>query len=767
MVPVNPAPVGLHPPAQLEQEQVQVSNFFNKYDIGAYIKKNAEGRLNDFDLADVLRNTWKPSSTYTFEAKKFGVKSRKFNLSWLERWKWLAYSDNEKGAFCKYCVLFYNQEEAGKGMNSRTRPISLVTQPFDKWKDAVELFNVHQNNRYHTFSALKAIEFLKIFDQKQNDVFVQLHKRNESEIKRNREILKVVIKTVELCGRQGLALRGGHDSGNLELDTPVHNDGNFRSLLRYRIQNGDNLFLNHIQNCGKNATYISADIQNEIVSLIAKHIQQQICSRIKKASYYTILADETTDISRIEQFSLCIRYLHEDCKNISLREDFLQFVPVHSTKGVDLTNTIISTLTALGLDLKHLRGKGYDGAANMRAVFRGVQALLLKEYPKALYTHCFAHCLNLCINDASKVQQIRNALGTIQEVSACFRMSTKRSNILRLKLESKSFSTLKKFCETRWVERHESISIFVDGFFEIVSALEELMSEEHDKAANPLHKALCSFPFLVTICIMEKVLGITYFISKFLQTEIMDIVTAMNAVESTIEKLQSIRNEETFAVTFNQACELANQVGVIPTLPRTVGTQRYRNNYEVHNGDCTSYYRQSIFYPYLDDLLSSFNERFKSNSNILKSLTFLLPSKVSNSTFNDVRPAIDFYKEDLSEDIYPAILEAEFDFWKQKWLNEKDTPNNPLEALRQCPEEFFPNIRVLLKILSILPVTTASAERSFSTLKRIKTYLRNSTSETRLNGLALMNIHRDINIDVNIITDMFASKKERRLDFKL
>ncbi|KAJ8915677.1 hypothetical protein NQ315_000610 [Exocentrus adspersus] len=248
----------------------------------------------------------------------------------------------------------------------------------------------------------------------------------------------------------------------------------------------------------------------------------------------------------------------------------------------------------------------------------------------------------------------------------------------------------------------------------------------------------------------------------------MDIVTAMNAVESTIEKLQSIRNEETFAVIFNQACELANQVGVIPTLPRTVGTQRYRNNYEVHNGDCTSYYRQSIFYPYLDDLLSSFNERFKSNSNILKSLTFLLPSKVSNSTFNDVRPAIDFYKEDLSEDIYPAILEAEFDFdWKQKWLNEKDTPNNPLEALRQCPEEFFPNIRVLLKILSILPVTTASAERSFCTLKRINTYLRNSTSETRLNGLALMNIHRDINIDVNIITDMFASKKERRLDFKL
>jgi len=50
----------------------------------------------------------------------------------------------------------------------------------------------------------------------------------------------------------------------------------------------------------------------------------------------------------------------------------------------------------------------------------------------------------------------------------------------------------------------------------------------------------------------------------------------------------------------------------------------------------------------------------------------------------------------------------------------------------------------LLKILAILPVSTASVERSFSTLKEIKTYLRDSTSETRLNGLTLMNIPREI-----------------------
>jgi hypothetical protein len=94
-------------------------------------------------------------------------------------------------------------------------------------------------------------------------------------------------------------------------------------------------------------------------------------------------------------------------------------------------------------------------------------------------------------------------------------------------------------------------------------------------------------------------------------------------------------------------------------------------------------------------------------------------------------------------------------------------PTNSLDTLLNCPEDIFPNIYTLLKMFSILSVTTASAERNFSTLKRIKTYLRNANSEDRLNGLALINIHRDIDLDIESILDVFANRKERRLNFKL
>ncbi|KAF0738688.1 Integrase catalytic domain-containing protein [Aphis craccivora] len=64
-------------------------------------------------------------------------------------------------------------------------------------------------------------------------------------------------------------------------------------------------------------------------------------------------------------------------------------------------------------------------------------------------------------------------------------------------------------------------------------------------------------------------------------------------------------------------------------------------------------------------------------------------------------------------------------------------------------------------ILKIYSITTASSERSFSTLKRLKTYIRNTTCENRLNGLAMMNIHSDIMIYPDDVLNKLATKIRR------
>lgn len=127
----------------------------------------------------------------------------------------------------------------------------------------------------------------------------------------------------------------------------------------------------------RHTSVISPEIQNEVINACSSMIIEQLVSKINSEKCFTVLADETTDISGIEQFSLCVRYL--DIFKKEMREDFLKFVPVHDVTGKGLATTLMNSLK-LGLELKYLRGQGYDGAAAMSGHFNGVQAHVTKNY---------------------------------------------------------------------------------------------------------------------------------------------------------------------------------------------------------------------------------------------------------------------------------------------------------------------------------------------------------------------------------------------------
>lgn len=105
-------------------------------------------------------------------------------------------------------------------------------------------------------------------------------------------------------------------------------------------------------------------------------------------------------------------------------------------------------------------------------------------------------------------------------------------------------------------------------------------------------------------------------------------------------------------------------------------------------------------------------------------------------------------------------VEAEFNRWCSKWHSKNDNgeeiPATAAKALCQCPKEFYPNLHALLRLICTLPITTAECERSISRLRMLKTYLRSTIGEDRLNGLALMRMHRDIIVDVSAVVDAFA-----------
>lgn len=378
--------------------------------------------------------------------------------------------------------------------------------------------------------------------------------------------------------------------------------------------------------------------------------------------------------------------------------------------------------------------------------------------------------MNLVLNDASKLQPVRNCIGVIREISTFIRASVRRSNILKTKLCKQGLtpSRLMNYCDTRWVERHEAIVNFKNDILPIIETMEQIMLDNKDDetAARSFHKKLCDFEFLITLVTVSKMLAITHKISVSLQKPDIDLSSAIGHIELVKSVISDIRSnvEIEFKHLYLSAQAISSKLNVEPSIPRIVGIQRHRHNYSTNSPDV--YYRISLFIPYLDELNSSLVNRFSKHKKTLVSLQNIIPINAIKSKYENIVDAVHFYLADFENG--EAMIQSEWTVWVKKWKMVDTTiekiPKNALTALKVCQFDLFPNIYILLKILCTIPITTASVERSFSTLGRLKTYIRNQCGNVRLTGLALMTIHRNIPLQIDDIVNSFI-KKNRKMIF--
>ena len=89
-------------------------------------------------------------------------------------------------------------------------------------------------------------------------------------------------------------------------------------------------------------------------------------------------------------------------------------------------------------------------------------------------------------------------------------------------------------------------------------------------------------------------------------------------------------------------------------------------------------------------------------------------------------------------------------------------PKRISDTLLTSDKKFYPNINTILNILAVVPATTCTCERSISAL-RLKTWLRLTMTNERLTGLALTNVHKHMNFNVDAIIDNFVRAYPRRM----
>ena len=170
-------------------------------------------------------------------------------------------------------------------------------------------------------------------------------------------------------------------------------------------------------------------------------------------------------------------------------------------------------------------------------------------------------------------------------------------------------------------------------------------------------------------------------------------------------------------------------------------------------------------------MLADLNSRFNSDTFDAFHLPLVLPICISESDATEedavesIQKLINLFHRllNVSQSNGIILLQNEYILWKKKWSRQLIIPSTAIEALEKCDKDVYPVIYKLLQILATLPISNATAERTFSTLRRLKSWLRSTQGQDRLTGLALLSVHRDVQIKVEDIITRFSNGGNRRV----
>jgi hypothetical protein len=317
---------------------------------------------------------------------------------------------------------------------------------------------------------------------------------------------------------------------------------------------------------------------------------------------------------------------------------------------------------------------------------------------------------------------------------------------------------LLKLVETRWVEKQSAVLVFRQLFTAITIALEHIINEDDEESASlarGYRKSLLDIEFCIPLIIVSRIFALTKPCSELLQTPACDLVKCYECIEETAMLITEMtHDDDQINKIYDELMAFVNEHDILCELPRG-----YKKS--------TKEFFADTYHTFLENTLNELSSRFSEHQRIVIRISRLIPLHVISTKFDELKEVIEFYFNDLPSNNL-IVIEAEFDRWRSFWCSrsEHERPSTIEQTLISIHDKrlFYPNIWRLLELFAILPVSVASAERSFSVLKLIKTYLRNSMGDERLSSLALINIHKSMindDEDATEIVNQFARQKRR------
>lgn len=635
---------------------------------------------------------------------------RSFNSDWYSKVSWLCGCEDKNALFCFPCLLF------GGDITWTQNGFKNI----NKMKEKIEKHEMSKNHMNNVVS-LSLLGSVNIKEQLSEAYRLSVCEHNRK-VAKNREILSKIIDCIKFCGQFEVSLRG-HDERN-----ESENPGIFRGLINFASK-FDPVLENHLKT-NKAFKGVSKTIQNEILDCLLQIYRDEIKREIRKSSFVAVMADDTTDISEHTQMVIVLRYV----LNEEIFERFWGFFTPDDQTANGISKCILDQLEIiLEGNTQKLISQTFDGANVMKGKKGGVRAKIQNIYPHAHFIHCYAHQLNLIMgNAASATRSSRIFFSNLSAIPTFFSRSPQRLLFL-----NKHTTRIPRPSQTRWNFNIRTVNAVYSNLGPLKKCMEEIQSTVNShttisEASGILH-ILNSENFIFWLEFFQQMMPHVEILYNQMQSREVNAVKISENISKFKDTISKIRE--------SKYCENSSE-----TLSREAK--------EVCDYICLDIAER---YAFTKQLLAA---------KLLNKANFDSYTKATplEEVFATVRAYPTIEKEAL-------LLELQV-FYSRSDLHNYNKLTDLLHfILKNNIQKTFRELTKLINIIITIPMTTSEPERCFSTLKRIKTFLRNNMNQDRLNALAMLSIEKPFistapNLNEKVI-DIFVKIKHRRMDFTL
>eukprot|EP00795_Rhopilema_esculentum_P017430 gene17430-biopygen6363 len=705
----------------------------------------------------------------SFPTHLIGNQHRAFTPLLYEKYPWIEYSQMEDAIFCFHCRNF---------SENRKDP-AFVSQGLRNWKRCYgtkvndNKLLQHQTSHLHAQSVAAKAHYENVKSGNFQTI-ATLHDAAYSKlVKDNRHYMRVICEVLLLTAQRKIAQRetGGSfrvaDINKEALDYGP-SCGNFLAILGLLARH-DPVVADKIRTGPKNAKYTHHSVQNAILDIMKDMVLEQIKSELNKAQYFTVLSDESKDRSKKEQLVVAVRYCYEN----AIHEEFIGIAEAQSLDADGLSDTIIERLQRIEANMKACVGQGYDGASVVSGHLNGVQRKLpLKTGAEmAYYVHCFCHRLNLVIVDVVKsISCVADMISLFRSLHSFLSSSTVHVRWVKVQEDHKvHVMEIGKVSDTRWSCQAKQFNVF----WERLDILVEVLQDVIDTDTNPGRRTEATGyllqidrKFVRYLFAIRHVLNKAKFASDMLQKPSNDLSQAIDLIATLKDELDDCQSRDKIQEFWDTAEEAADRLELPEEKrpPRKRATPASLREFVVEASSEPQV--ASGFDGYVQNVKEILNrttaelcKRFdEKNIKIMKGITALAPKSKS---YLDPTTLVNFAELFQSE---IGALRSEIATFKYM-LSRKEEKHRPstllqLEAHLEKLNEAFFELHRLVSIACTLPVSSAECERSFSSMRLIKSDLRSLMKDERLDSLMMLGIHRARGsaLDLDSVVDRFKAK---------